>query len=182
MDKLAPMNLLLKLSTRIDALNRGIGKSIIWLVLIAVLVSAVNAVVRKAFNISSNAFLELQWVLFSAIFLFGAAYALQINEHVRIDILSNRLKARTRVLIELFGTVFFLLPIALLVVYLAWPIFVSAYQSGEVSANAGGLAVWPARLMVPAGFFLLALQGISQAIKCIGFLSGHSSDPVTCKR
>lgn len=182
MDKLAPMNLLLKFSARIDALNRGIGKNIIWLVLIAVLVSAVNAVIRKAFNISSNAFLELQWVLFSAIFLFGAAYALQTNEHVRIDILSNRLKPRTRVVIELLGTLFFLLPLALLVVYLAWPIFVSAYQSGEVSANAGGLAIWPARLMMPAGFFLLTLQGISQAIKCIGFLSGHSSNPLTCKR
>ena len=182
MDKLATMNLLLKLSAGIDAVNRGIGKSIIWLVLIAVLVSAVNAVIRKAFNISSNAFLELQWVLFSAIFLLGAAYTLQINEHVRIDILSNRLKPRTRVVVELIGTLLFLLPLALLVVYLSWPIFISANQSGEVSANAGGLALWPARLLVPAGFFLLALQGISQAIKCIGFLSGHSSDPVTCKR
>lgn len=177
MDKLAPMNFLLKLSHAIDALNRRVAASVIWLVLIAVLVSAVNALIRKAFNLSSNAFLELQWVLFSAIFLFGAAQALQLNQHVRIDILSSRLSARARVKIELFGTLLFLLPVAILIVYLSWPVFVSAFESGEVSANAGGLALWPARLMMPLGFVLLLLQGISQAIKCINFLRGQGDNP-----
>lgn len=171
------MNFLLTLSRTIDALNRRVAASVIWLVLIAVLVSAVNALVRKAFNLSSNAFLELQWVLFSGIFLFGAAQTLQLNQHVRIDILSSRLSARARVKIELFGTLFFLLPMALLIVYMSWPVFVSAYQSGEVSANAGGLVVWPARLMMPVGFLLLLLQGISQAIKCISYLRGQGDDP-----
>ncbi len=171
------MNFLMKLSRVIDALNHRVAASVIWLVLIAVLVSAVNALIRKVFNLSSNAFLELQWVLFSGIFLFGAAQALQLNQHVRIDILSSRLSARTRVKIELFGTLFFLLPMALLIVYLSWPVFISAFQSGEVSANAGGLVVWPARLMMPLGFLLLLLQGVSQAIKCLAFLRGQGDDP-----
>lgn len=171
------MHTLLKLSRLIDSLNRRVGQSIIWLVLVAVLVSAVNASIRKAFNISSNAFLELQWYLFSGIFLFGAAYALQKNEHVRIDVVSGRFSPRTRIWIELFGTLFFLMPMALLVLWLSWPVFVNSYHSNEVSSNAGGLVIWPARLMLPAGFTLLVLQGVSQAIKCIGFLRGLCGDP-----
>ncbi len=168
---------LLKLSRLIDAINARVGKSVIWLVLIAVLVSAINASIRKAFNLSSNAFLELQWYLFSGIFLFGAAYALQKNEHVRIDVISGQLSLRTRIWIELLGTLLFLMPMALIILYLAWPVFVSSFQSKEISSNAGGLIIWPARLMLPAGFALLVLQGVSQAIKCLGFLRGMCADP-----
>ena len=177
MDKLAAMKLLLALSKHIDAINRVIGKNIIWLVLIAVVVSAVNALTRKFFNLSSNAFLELQWVLFAAIFLLGAPYALQTNAHVRIDILTSRWTARTRVGIELFGTLVFLLPMTMLLAWLSWPVFVTAFQTGEVSSNAGGLLLWPARMLVPLGFALLTLQGVSQAIKCLAFLNGQAADP-----
>ena len=176
------MKLLLAAANRIDALNRLIGKQIIWLVLIAVLISAINALTRKFFNLSSNAFLELQWVLFAAIFLLSAPYALQTNSHVRIDILTNRSSPRTRVWIELFGTLVFLLPMTVMLAVLSWPVFVSAFQTGEVSSNAGGLLLWPARLMVPLGFFLLTLQGVAQAIKCVGFLKGQAADPTASTR
>ena len=171
------MKRLLTLSAKIDLLNRQIGKHIIWLVLAAVFISAANAVTRKFFNLSSNALLELQWVLFAAIFLLSAPYALQTNAHVRIDILTNRWSARTRVWIELFGTLLFLLPMTIMLAVLSWPVFASAFQSGEVSSNAGGLLLWPARLLVPLGFALLTLQGVSQAIKCVGFLKGQGADP-----
>ncbi len=176
-DKLANMKHLYSLAAKIDLLNRQIGRHVIWLVLIAVLISAANAVTRKFFNLSSNALLELQWVLFAAIFLLSAPYALQTNAHVRIDILTNRLSARARVWIELFGTLLFLLPMTILLAVLSWPVFVSAFQSGEASSNAGGLLLWPARLLVPLGFSLLSLQGISQAIKCLRFLKGQGADP-----
>lgn len=181
MDKLAAMKLFLTLSVWIDALNRMIGKRIIWLVLIAVLISAANAVTRKFFNLSSNAFLEIQWVSFAAIFLLGAPYALQTNSHVRIDLLTSRWSVRTRVWVELFGTLLFLLPMSILVTALSWPVFLTAFSSGEVSSNAGGLVLWPARLLVPLGFALLSLQGISQLIKCIGFLHGLDTDPTASK-
>ena len=181
MDKLAAMKLLLTLSVWIDALNRMIGKHIIWLVLIAVLISAANAVTRKFFNLSSNAFLEIQWVSFAAIFLLGAPYALQTNSHVRIDLLTSRWSARTRVWVELFGTLLFLLPMSILITAMSWPVFLTAFSSGEVSSNAGGLLLWPARLLVPLGFALLSLQGISQLIKCIGFLFGLDTDPTAAK-
>lgn len=171
------MHALLKFSRLIDALNEKVGRASIWLVLIVVLISAGNAIVRKAFDTSSNAFLELQWYLFAAIFLLGAGYALLKNEHVRIDVVSGRLSQRTRIWIELFGTLFFLLPMALVILALSWPVFVTALSTGEMSNSAGGLIVWPARLMVPVGFGLLVLQGVSQAIKCVGFLRGHSPDP-----
>lgn len=176
------MKLLLAAANRIDALNCMIGKQIIWLVLIAVLISAVNALTRKFFNLSSNAFLELQWVLFAAIFLLGAPYALRTNSHVRIDILTNRSSPRTRVWIELFGTLVFLLPMTIMLAVLSWPVFVSAFKTGEVSSNAGGLLLWPARLLVPFGFFLLTLQGVAQAIKCVGFLKGQAADPTALTR
>jgi len=154
-----------------------IGQSIYWLVLVAVLISAANAIVRKAFNYSSNAFLEVQWYLFSMIFLFCAGYTLKNNEHVRIDIISGKLSPRARAGIDIFGTLFFLFPMAFIIMWLSWPVFVEAYTRHEVSTNAGGLIIWPARLMVPIGFFLLLVQGLSELIKRIAFLMGMIPDP-----
>jgi TRAP-type mannitol/chloroaromatic compound transport system permease small subunit len=168
---------LLALSRLIDRVSERIGQTIYWLVLVAVLISAANAVVRKAFNFSSNSFLEIQWYLFSIIFLFCAGYTLKHNEHVRIDIISGRLSARARSWIDVFGTVFFLFPMAFLIMWLSWPLFIDAYTRNEVSTNAGGLIIWPARLMVPIGFFLLIVQGISELIKRIAFLKGLIADP-----
>ena len=171
------MNALLGLSRLIDRMSDRIGQTVYWLVLVAVLISAANAVVRKLFNFSSNSFLEIQWYLFSLIFLFCAGYTLKNNEHVRIDIITGRLSARARAGIDIFGTLFFLFPMAFLIMYLSWPIFVDAYQRQEVSTNAGGLIIWPARLMVPIGFFLLLIQGFSELIKRIAFLKGMIPDP-----
>jgi len=168
---------LLALSRAIDALNERVGHVVYWLVLIAVLVSATNAVVRKAFNMSSNSLLELQWYLFSAIFLFCAGYTLLKNQHVRIDVIAGRLSPRAQAWIDIIGTLFFLFPMAILIMVLSWPVFRLAYESHEVSTNAGGLILWPARLMVPIGFLLLVLQGLSELIKRIAFLRGVISDP-----
>ncbi len=171
------MNLLLSLSRVIDRTTERIGRTIYWLVLVAVLISAANAIVRKAFNYSSNSFLEIQWYLFSMIFLFCAGYALKDNDHVRIDIITGRMSARARAMIDIFGTLCFLLPMAILIMLLSWPVFVDAWTRNEVSTNAGGLIIWPARLMVPIGFFLLIVQGISELIKRIAFLKGLIPDP-----
>jgi TRAP-type mannitol/chloroaromatic compound transport system permease small subunit len=171
------MKFLLSVSRSIDWLSEHVGRTIYWLILVAVLVSAGNAAVRYAFNLSSNAWLEIQWYLFSVVFLFGAGYTLLHHQHVRIDIISGQLSKRKQIWIDIFGTVFFLLPMALTIMWLSWPVFVDAYQSHEVSTNAGGLIVWPARLMVPVGFFLLSLQGISELIKRIAFLQGLIPDP-----
>lgn len=171
------MPLLLKLSSLIDALNDRIGKSAIWLVLIAVLISATNAVIRKVFSVSSNAFLEIQWYLFAGIFLLGAPYTLRHNEHVRIDVLSSRFSKRTQHLVEIFGTLFFLLPLCAMMIWLAVPWAMRSFVSGEVSANAGGLTLWPAKLLVPAGFILLGLQGVSELIKRVAVLLGVIEDP-----
>ena len=171
------MNALLAFSRLVDNASERIGRTIYWLVLVAVLISAANAVVRKAFNYSSNSFLEIQWYLFSLIFLFCAGYTLKNNEHVRIDIITGRLSARARAWIDVFGTLVFLLPMAILIMWLSWPVFVDAYQRNEISTNAGGLIIWPARLMVPVGFFLLILQGLSELIKRIAFLKGLIPDP-----
>jgi TRAP-type mannitol/chloroaromatic compound transport system permease small subunit len=173
------MQLLLKMSRIIDALNERIGRWIYWLVLVAVLVSAGNAIIRKLFNMSSNAFLELQWYLFSAVFLLCAGYTLLRNEHVRIDVIAGRLSARAQTWIDILGTVFFLLPMAILFIYLSWPVFVRTFTHNEISTNAGGLVIWPARLLVPIGFTLLALQGFSELVKRIAFLAGAGPDPVT---
>jgi TRAP-type mannitol/chloroaromatic compound transport system permease small subunit len=172
------MQSLLKVSRLIDALNERIGRSVYWLVLVAVLLSAGNAIVRKLFNMSSNAFLELQWYLFSAIFLFCAGYTLLRNEHVRIDVITGRLSAKAQTWIDVLGTIFFLLPMAILFIYLSWPIFVRTFTHNEISTNAGGLLIWPARLMVPVGFALLALQGLSELVKRIAFLTGAGPDPI----
>jgi len=171
------VNGLLKLSKLIDLLTERIGKSIIWLVLIVTLIGAGNAVMRYTFNYSSNAFLEIQWYLFSAIFLLGAGYTLMRNEHVRIDLIAGRLSRRAQTWIDIFGIIVFLLPMAIAVMVMAWPIFLLALQNNEQSSNAGGLVVWPVRLLVPIGFFLLVLQGISELIKRIGFLRGKCPDP-----
>ena len=172
------MQALLRVSRLIDGLNERIGRVMYWLVLVAVIVSAGNAISRKLFNISSNAYLELQWYLFSALFLFCAGYTLLRNEHVRIDVVAGRFSARTQAWIDIFGTVFFLLPMAVLFIWLSWPIFIRTYVHGEISTNAGGLLIWPARLMVPVGFALLTLQGLSELIKRIAFLAGRGPDPM----
>jgi TRAP-type mannitol/chloroaromatic compound transport system permease small subunit len=168
---------LLALSRAIDWLNETIGKLSYWLILAAVLISTGNAIVRYSFNMSSNAWLEIQWYLFSFVFLFCAGYTLLHNQHVRIDVVSGHLSARKRAWIDILGTLFFLLPMAITIMWLAWPVFLDAYRSDEVSTNAGGLIVWPARLMLPIGFFLLVLQGLSELIKRIAFLLGLIPDP-----
>jgi TRAP-type mannitol/chloroaromatic compound transport system permease small subunit len=169
--------MLLKLSGLIDGLSERVGRLTYWLILVMVLVSAGNASVRYAFDRSSNAWLEIQWYLFSAVFLFGAGYTLLHNQHVRIDVLTSHLSRRGRAWIDLLGTLFFLLPMAIAIMWMSWPVFVQSYELNEVSSNAGGLIVWPARLMVPVGFLLLILQGISELIKRIAFLRGLIPDP-----
>jgi len=171
------MSALLAVSRLIDRLNEHVGRTLYWLVLAAVLISAANAVVRKAFNVSSNSFLEIQWYLFSAVFLGCAGYTLLRNEHVRIDVIAGRLSKRAQAWIEILGTLFFLLPLTILIMWLSWPVFVEAYTRHEVSSNTGGLIIWPARLLMPVGFFLLALQGISELIKRVAFLMGMIPDP-----
>ena len=171
------MNALLALSRAIDKLNERIGLTVSWLVLAAVLISAANAIVRKAFNVSSNSFLEIQWYLFSVVFLFCAGYTLLRNQHVRIDVIAGRLSPQAQAWIDILGTIFFLMPMAITIMWLSWPVFVQAYQRGEVSTNAGGLLIWPARLLVPIGFFLLVIQGFSELIKRVAFLKGLIPDP-----
>ena len=171
------MKTLLRLSGLIDALNERVGRLSYWLILVMVLVSAGNASVRYAFDRSSNAWLEIQWYLFSAVFLLGAGYTLLHNQHVRIDVISGRLSKRARAWIDVLGTLFFLLPMAIAIMWMSWPVFVQAYELHEESSNAGGLIVWPARLMVPIGFLLLVLQGISELIKRVAFLRGLIPDP-----
>ena len=171
------MKILLRLSGLIDALNERVGRLSYWLILAAVLISAYNATMRYAFNRSSNAWLEIQWYLFSAVFLFCAGYALLHNQHVRIDVISGHLSKRARAWIDVLGTLFFLLPMAIAIMWMSWPVFVDAYVRNEVSTNAGGLTVWPARLMLPVGFLLLILQGGSELIKRVAFLRGLIPDP-----
>jgi len=169
---------LLRLSALIDTSNRYLGRFLMWLILLSVAISAGNAIVRKIFNVSSNAFLEIQWYLFSAVFLLGAGYAFLKNAHVRIDFLSHHMSAKTRNLIDAVGIVIFLLPLCYLMIDLSWPVVLGAYESGEMSQNAGGLIRWPVYALVPLGFAVLALQGISELIKRIGFLRGVSADVI----
>jgi TRAP-type mannitol/chloroaromatic compound transport system permease small subunit len=172
-----PVSPLLSLSRLIDRTNERIGQVFYWLILLMVLISAANAVVRKVFNYSSNGLLEIQWYLFSAIFLLLAGYTLLRNEHVRIDVIAGRLSKRAQTWIDILGTLFFLLPMSILLMWLSWPIFVDTLERHEISTNAGGLIIWPARLLVPIGFALLVLQGISELIKRIAFLQGLIPDP-----
>ena len=164
------MQSLLAFSRLIDWLNERVGRTAYWMVLAAVLVSSGNAVVRYIFDYSSNAWLELQWYLYTSFFLIGAGYTLLRNEHVRIDIINSRLSPRARAWIDLLGGLFFLLPIALLVMVLAWPVFTESFALHETSPSANGLLRWPVKLMIPVGFFLLALQGVSEIIKRIAAL------------
>lgn len=171
------MRSLLGLSRAIDALNERVGRLVFWLILIMVLISAGNAISRYALSMASNAWLELQWYLFAAVFLFCAGYTLLHNEHIRIDIVASLWPRRVQVWIDIFGTVFFLLPMSLYIMWSSWEPFMNAWTSGEVSGSAGGLIRWPARLMIPVGFFLLSLQGISELIKRFAFLRGLIPDP-----
>ncbi len=164
---------LLPFSRAIDAVNERIGKLCAWLVLAAVLISAGNATIRKVFNMSSNAWLELQWYLFGVVFMLGAAWTMKANEHVRVDVVSSRLAKTTRDRIEVIGLIAFFFPFVLLHIYYSWPFFVTSFRTQEWSTNAGGLIIWPAKFMVLFGFVLLALQGVSELIKRIAIMRGE---------
>jgi TRAP-type mannitol/chloroaromatic compound transport system permease small subunit len=168
---------LLQLSRLIDRLSEWIGRSVSWLVLIVVLISAGNASYRKAFSNSSNSLLEIQWYLFSAIFLLAAGYTLLRQEHVRIDVILGRFSRRNQVKVEIFGIVAFLMPLVFAVVHEVMPLVIRAYESGEMSENAGGLIRWPVYALVPLGFTLLGIQGVSELIKRVAFLVGRAEDP-----
>ncbi|MFD1709971.1 TRAP transporter small permease subunit [Ottowia sp. GY511] len=172
------MQALLKLSRAIDWLNAQVGKYVIWLIFAATVISALNAIVRKAFNYSSNGFLEVQWYLFAWSFLVAAGYTLLQREHVRIDVLNSRLPKKAQVWIDIIGFAFFLTPLCLMVLYMGVPMVIEKYQSGEMSGNPGGLIRWPVWLALPIGFFLLMLQGWSELIKRIAFLRGVGPDPM----
>jgi TRAP-type mannitol/chloroaromatic compound transport system permease small subunit len=172
------MNFLLQFSRLVDAVSEAVGRAAIWLILIVVIISAGNAAFRFAFNMSSNAFLEIQWYLFSAVFLACAAYVLKRNEHIRIDVIAGRFSERTQNWIDVFGILVFLLPMAIMIAYLSWPVFVNAWNSGEMSASPGGLIRWPVRLMVPLGFALLILQAVAELVKRVAFLTGAAPNPL----
>lgn len=171
------MNGLLALSRGIDRLNEWIGKGVSWLILVAVVISAVNATVRKVFNTSSNAWLEAQWYLFGAAFLLAAAYTLKQNEHIRIDIVYGTFSRRVQHWIDLFGHVVFLMPFVMLMLYYLWPYVLRSWNLGEVSTNSGGLVIWPAKALLLVGFALLFIQGISEIIKKIAVMRGIIEDP-----
>lgn len=172
------MKFLLAVSRLIDALNERIGQTVLWLTLIVVFVSAGNAVVRKVFHTSSNAWLELQWYLFGAIFLLAAGYTFLRNEHVRVDVISSRLPERVQVYIEIIGIVFFIFPAAGLIFWLSLPYFWESFRLQELSSNTGGLIRWPAKLLIPVGFALLILSGVSRLIRCLAYLTGHGRNPM----
>jgi TRAP-type mannitol/chloroaromatic compound transport system permease small subunit len=167
---------LLGLSRVIDFLNERIGKIAAWAIVVAVLVSAINAIIRKVFGTSSNAWLELQWYLFGAVFMLCTSWTLKANEHIRIDIFSSRLSKRGRDRIDIIGHLFFLLPFVAVMIYLSLPFFIRSYQSGEVSTNAGGLLIWPAKGLILLGFILLFLQWMSELIKRIAIMRGELVD------
>lgn len=171
------MPVLLSLSRGIDAVSALVSRIVMWCVLAAIVVSAGNAITRKFFNLSSNAFLEAQWYLFSAVFLLAAAHTLSRGEHVKIDLVYGRLQRRTQVWIELLGTIFFLMPFCIVTLITVWPVVLDKMSSGETSANAGGLPMWPVWILIPIGFLLLAIQGVSELIKRIAYLSGTGPDP-----
>ena len=170
------MSLLLRISRLIDGLNHLIGKLAMWLVLVATLISAGNAIVRKVLGTSSNSWLEIQWYLFGAVFMLGAGYAFLVNAHVRIDFISSKFSARTRNWVDIGGILLFLAPLCWLMIAEGWPLFERAWTSGEMSGNAGGLIRWPVYLLIPAGFVLLLLQGFSELVKRAAFLLGQGPD------
>jgi TRAP-type mannitol/chloroaromatic compound transport system permease small subunit len=171
------MQFLLKFSRGVDWLNAQVGRWVIWLILASTVISGVNAVVRKAFNMSSNAYLEVQWYLFAAAFLLAAGYTLLHGEHVKIDVISSKLSKRKQIWIDVIGFTFFLTPVCLAILYYGIPFFLQGYRSGEMSSNAGGLIRWPVYLMIPIGFSLLLLQGLSELVKRVAFLRGLIPDP-----
>lgn len=171
------MQSLLALSRGIDAITEKLGRALCWLLLAAVAISTVNAIVRKAFNISSNAYLEAQWYLFAVTFMLGAGYVFLYDQHVRIDVLSSKLKRTTQIKIDVFSIIFFLLPLCVFVVWTSLPSVMTAIQTKEVSASPGGLIRWPLYILVPVGFSLLAIQSLSELVKRVAFLTGHGPDP-----
>lgn len=171
------MRLLLSVARWIDAINLRAGRWVSWLILLVVIVSTSNALARKFLHSSSNAWLELQSYLFGALFLIASGYTVLKNGHVRVDVLASKLSRRTQIGIEIFGTLFFLLPAAVLIMWLAWPMFWESWATQELSPNVGGLIRWPAKLLVPVGFTLLIAAGVSHLIKCVGFLLGRCPDP-----
>lgn len=170
------------ISKAIDTLMLWVGKAVTWLTLLVVVISAGNAIVRKVMNDSSNAWLEIQWYLFGAIFLLAAGYTFMKNEHVRVDILNQRFSPKAQIIIELIGVAFFMLPACLLIVYLSIPFVDLAYTTGEMSSNTGGLIRWPIKLVIPVGFALLSLAGVSHFIKCLAFLCGKGPNPLSKSR
>ena len=173
------MHFLMMISRGIDRLNQTVGQFTTWLILATTLISAGNAIVRKAFDLSSNALLEVQWYLFAAVFMLGAGYGLLKNSHVRNDFISGMLTSRTRNWIDVGGILLALFPFCVICIYLSWPLFMQAFNTGEMSSNAGGLIRWPVYALVPAGFALLMLQGLSELIKRISFLMGQGPDALS---
>jgi TRAP-type mannitol/chloroaromatic compound transport system permease small subunit len=170
---------LLKLSSAIDKFNELIGKLVMWLVLGAVVISAGNATLRKAFDIGSNAWLEIQWYLFAAVFMLGVGYVMLKNAHVRIDFISSKLSKRTNAIIDAIGIVIFTIPLSIILIDLGWPVFQRTFDTGEMSQNAGGLIRWPVWFLLPAGFAILLAQAVSELIKRIAFITGHRAEPFT---
>ena len=166
------MKSLLKLAHAIDRLNEKIGRIAVWAVFVSCMVSAGNATIRYLFDTSSNAWLELQWYLFAVTVMLGCAYVLKVNEHVRVDVIYGRLSGTRKAAVDLFGMIFFLMPAALLILWMSWPWFLDSYVHNEMSSNAGGIVRWPVKLTVPLGFALLSLQGLSEIIKRVAFLKG----------
>lgn len=171
------MAALLSLSRLIDKVSFGLGKFTMWLILGATLISAGNAIMRKAFNVGSNAFLEIQWYLFAGVFMLGVGYVMLKNAHVRIDFVSNKLSKRTNAIIDAVGIVVFTIPLSIIMIDLGWPYFLRAFTSGEMSQNAGGLIRWPVLFLIPFGFFLLLAQATSELIKRLAFLKGLLPEP-----
>ena len=168
---------LLALSRGIDAMNTAIGRIAAWAIVVAIVVSTLNAISRKLFGISSNAWLELQWYLFGATFMLCAPWTLAVNEHIRIDLVSSRLSVMGRNIVEMMGHLLFLLPFVLVMTYLSWPFFLSSFNSGEVSSSAGGLTIWPAKAVILVGFALLLVQWLSEVIKRAAVMTGAIEDP-----
>ena len=176
------MGALLRLSRLFDMINLWVGKAVSWVILIVVIVSSLNAVFRKAFDMSSNAWLEVQWYMFGMIFLLGAGYTMLKNGHVRVDVLAAKLSERRQIMVDIIGILVFYLPVCLFVLWLSVPMAIESYVHHEVSSNAGGLLRWPVKALIPLGFVLLSLAGVSHLIKCVGFLAGQCPNPTSASQ